>query len=151
MSTRLDRLRRLLRRREDAAAAQKARTARAVSAAEEDVAHARDAQAAVAAPEGTLRAAELQGLRLRALGAAAGVERASEVLADRRAADGEAEEARTVAAVRRRSVERLAERRETVAVRAAAAVSQRALDDLAVLRRAHRPGGAPGGPQGGQR
>lgn len=142
MTSRLSRLITLLQRREDAAAAEKARTARAVTDAQAAVEAAEATRAGLSAPAGRMRSADLQYLRLKALGAAAGVERAVETLTDRRADDDEAEEARTFAAVRRRSVERLAERRETVAVQVAAAASQRALDDLASLRRARQQGGA---------
>jgi flagellar biosynthesis chaperone FliJ len=61
---------------------------------------------------------------------------AKEALEERRVDDDQAERERSIAAIRRRSVERLAERRKTVSVRAAATASQRSLDELAVLRRA---------------
>lgn len=134
MTKRLDRLVRLLQRREDVASAAKARTARAAADAGARLDEARQVQRDIVAPSGHLTPVELQSLRLRGLGAAAVVERAQETLEDRRAEDVDAERERSVAAVRRRSVERLAERRQTAAVRAAAAASQRALDELAALR-----------------
>lgn len=132
---RLDRLVRLLARREEAATAQRARTAGAVRGAEDGLARARQARHELSVPPAELRPAQLQALRLRGLGTVDDIERAREALAERRTEDDEAERERSLAAVRRRSVERVAERRKTVSVRAAALASQRALDELAMLRR----------------
>lgn len=137
-SGRLDRLIRLLSRREDAATAARAGTAGRVRDAHADVERARQARRDLAAPAPVLRPAQLQAMRLVGLGTAADIERASAALDERRTEDDEAERERSVAAVRRRSVERLAERRRTVSVRAAAAASQRALDELATLREAQQ-------------
>lgn len=139
MSSRLNRLVRLLQRREDMASAAKARTSRAVADADAILAEAHRARRELSAPAAPLRPLDLQSLRLRGLGATAHIERALQALEGRRVDDAEAERDRSVAAMRRRSVERLAERRQTVAVRAAAAASQRAMDELAALRRIQAP------------
>ena len=138
MSERLDRLVRLLQRREDLASVAKAQSGRAVAEAGARLDEARHVRRDVMAPTGQMTPVELQSLRLRGLGAAALVERARDTLEERRADDLEAERERSVAAVRRRSVERLNERRRTVSVRVATAASQRALDELAALRQAQR-------------
>ena len=139
MSRRLDRLVRMLQRREDLASVAKAQTARKVMSAEEILEEARRAQRELPAPAGQLRPSDLHSLRLRGLGAAANIERAEEALEERRSDDVDAERDRSMAAVRRRSVERLAERRRTVSVRTAAAASRRAIDELAALRQATTP------------
>jgi flagellar protein FliJ len=136
MSSRLDRLVRLLQRREDAAAVMKAATGRAVTAAEAELAEARFGAQQIAPPAAQLTPVQLQALRVMGLGAVEHMERAEAALRERQGEDTEAERERSVAAVRRRSVERLAERRRTTFVRAAAAASQRSLDELAALQKA---------------
>jgi flagellar biosynthesis chaperone FliJ len=126
------RLRELEERRAQAAAA---RAELARREAEEQVESRRAAYAARPVPLDRLSPLHLRALELQGVGALDELQNAhvylDDVTAERDRADGD----RSVAAVRRKSVERLRDRRREATTRAAQVAAQRSLDELSLLMR----------------
>jgi hypothetical protein len=129
----LARLRAIEEQRAQAAAA---RAQLAAQAAEHTAASARDAYAARPQPDLALTPVALRALQLQGTGA---LEVLQEALLARDEADHArrgAQDALSMATARRKSVERLTQRRMVEASRAAQAAAQRSLDELVLLGRA---------------
>jgi hypothetical protein len=126
------RLRALEERRAQAAAA---RAEQARRDAEAQVAARRGAYAARPVPLERLSPLHLRALELQGIGALDELQNAHVYLDDTTAERDRADEDRSAAAIRRKSVERLRDRRRDATVRAAQVAAQRSLDELSLLMR----------------
>lgn len=133
----------LLTVREDQASARAADATRATLAAQADLDGRRASYHTRPRQQGTLTAVQLLALQLQGVGALEHVEAAQAALDRRRQEQADAEDARSAAAVRRKSVERVTDRRKEQAAHVAQTAARRSLDELAILRKVAPRASAP--------
>lgn len=126
---------RLLTIREDQANARVVEAANKARVAAGELAARQAAHLGRPVPRGHLTAAQILALRLQGMGSLEQIEAAQAELERRQEDESDANEARSVAAVRRKSVERVTQRRRDEAAQVAQAAARRSLDELAMLRK----------------